>query len=149
MIAIRSLQPSDADAVAELWLAAGLVSSTEGRGAEIVRKLERDPELFLVAVEGEDDRVVASVMGAYDGHRGYVKRMAVAPDHRRRGIARMLMDELERRFVTLGVPRVHLHVLDDNTSGRRLWESLGYAHGAEVLFYGKDLGVVGPDEGRC
>ena len=145
---IRALEPSDADAVAALWLAAGLVSSTDGRAAEIVAKLQRDPDLFLVAVD-DAGAVIGSVMGAYDGHRGYVKRMAVGPEHRRRGVARLLMHELERRFVAIGVPRVHLHVLEDNRSGRGLWETLGYARDAEVLFYGKDLGALPVDDGRC
>ena len=149
MIRIRAVEPSDAEEVAALWLAAGLVSSTEGRAAEIVAKLGRDPQLFLLAVDETGDAVVGTVMGAYDGHRGYVKRMAVSPVHRRRGIARLLMDELERRFVELGVPRVHLHVLESNGDGRSLWDALGYKHDEGVLFYGKDLGAVAPGEGRC
>ena len=99
-----------------------------------------------MAVDGGGE-LIGSVMGAYDGHRNHVKRMAVGPGHRRRGVARQLIEE--RRFVALGVPRVHLHVLEDNSSGRRLSETLGYARDAEVLFYGKDLGALPAGEGRC
>lgn len=56
----------------------------------------------------------------------YVGRLSVHPEHRRRGIARMLMAEAEREARRLGLPRMHLGVrlsLDDN---RRFFASCGF-----------------------
>lgn len=51
--------------------------------------LERDPDLVIV-VEA-DGALIASVMGTYDGRRGWVNRLATHPDHRERGLARRLL----------------------------------------------------------
>ena len=49
----------------------------------IAAKTKEHPELFLLALEGE--RVVGSVMAGYDGHRGWLYRVAVAKAHRHLG----------------------------------------------------------------
>jgi ribosomal protein S18 acetylase RimI-like enzyme len=99
--------------------------------AELAAKLTRDPELFLVA-EADGD-VVATVLGTFDGRRGWILRLAVHPAHRRRGTATRLVDELESRFRQLGCPRVNLLVMPDNLAGLRFWQALGYLPMPDVL----------------
>ena len=67
---VRVFQMTDYDAVISLWQAAGIHLSRSDSQADILHKLERDPDLFLVAVENET--LVGAVMGAYDGRRGWV-----------------------------------------------------------------------------
>src|SRR4051812_23549130 len=95
-IEIRTFHPADEEAVLELWDRAGIDRPWLNLRAEIAEKRRRDRSLFLVAVEGES--LVGSVMGAYDGRRGWVYHLAVLPDRQRHGIGRCLMDELERRM---------------------------------------------------
>ena len=73
--------PDDYDAILASWRQAApavrlLPSDSE---AEIGRKVQRDPDLFLVAFSGR--RIVGAVLGGWDGRRGYVYHLAVAPDH--------------------------------------------------------------------
>ncbi|MFG1847361.1 GNAT family N-acetyltransferase [Micromonospora carbonacea] len=128
MLRIRQFRWNDYDAVAAVW-------TTAGRDVvprpELEAKLTRDPELFLVG-EAHGD-VVAVVLGAYDGRRGWFLRLAVHPAHRRRGIASRMVDELERRFTALGCPRVNLLVMPDNEAGLRFWQALGYLPMPDVL----------------
>jgi ribosomal protein S18 acetylase RimI-like enzyme len=128
VIQIRQFRWADYDAVVAVWTAAGRDALLR---AELAAKLTRDPELFLVA-EADGD-VVATVLGTFDGRRGWILRLAVHPAHRRRGTATRLVDELESRFRQLGCPRVNLLVMPDNLAGLRFWQALGYLPMPDVL----------------
>ncbi|KUL22598.1 GNAT family N-acetyltransferase [Actinoplanes awajinensis] len=125
---IRSFRWPDYDAVAEVWAAAAREVVPR---AELVRKLTRDPELFLVSLAG--DRVTGVVMGTFDGRRGWILRLAVDPAHRRQGIAGALVRELESRLRALDCPRINLLVMPDNAAGLRFWQSVGYLPMPDVL----------------
>ena len=90
----------------------------------IPAKLAVQPELFLVAIAHE--RVVGTVMGGYDGHRGWVYALAVKPDQRRQGIASALMAELETRLRALGCEKLNLQVRTKNSQVLALYQHLGY-----------------------
>jgi hypothetical protein len=64
--------PDDFAAVYELWANAGpgLHLGRSDSQDEIAKKLERDPDLFLVAEM--DGRIVGAVVGGFDGRRGLV-----------------------------------------------------------------------------
>ena len=136
---IRSIGPADAEAVAALWDEAGMTSYTlSGEVAdEITAKLERDPELFLVAEA--DGGVVAAVMGTWDGHRGRIKRLAVRGDLRRGGLGRRMVEELERRFVEHGIRRIRLEVWGHNEAGLAFWEEQGYQLEPEIRYFVRNL----------
>ena len=88
----------DWQAVRALWARCGpgVQFSRSDEPAEIRKKLLRDPDLFLVAEK--DGAIIGAVMGGYDGRRGLVYHLAVAPDVRRLGIGRALMAEVEARL---------------------------------------------------
>ena len=91
----------------------------------IPAKLAVQPQLFLLATHGEG--VVGTVMGGYDGHRGWVYALAVKPACRKQGIATKLMFELESRLRALGCGKLNLQVRAGNTQVLSLYEALGYA----------------------
>ncbi|MCZ7374774.1 GNAT family N-acetyltransferase [Micromonospora sp. WMMC250] len=135
---IREFAWPDYDSVVALWTATG--RDVLGR-AELTAKLTRDPQLFLVA---EVDQTLAGVvLGTYDGRRGMILRLAVGPEHRRRGLASLLVAELEKRFAALDCPRVNLLVLPEDTSALRFWQALGYLPQPDVLCT-KPMGVTRP-----
>ena len=91
---------------------------------DIQRKLKVSPELFLV---GEiDDIIVASVMGGYEGHRGWANYLAVSPAHWHKGFAKAMMAELEMRLKSLGCPKINLLVRNSNVDVIEFYQSLGY-----------------------
>lgn len=71
--------------------------------------------------------LVASAMGGYEGHRGWVNYLAVHPAYRGRGHARALMDALESRLLARGCPKINLQVREDNRAALAFYERLGYA----------------------
>jgi ribosomal protein S18 acetylase RimI-like enzyme len=126
MIEIRTYDESDESAVAALWddVFPGPSPWNEPHAA-IRRKLSVQRELFFVAeVDGE---IVGTVMGGYDGHRGWIYSVAVSPSHRRVGIGARLMRRVERELRARGCPKVNLQVHGGNTGAVSFYESLGYA----------------------
>lgn len=122
--ALREAIPSDYDVLLQLWRACGIHLPNVNLRTEFERKLERDPELFLVAEGG--GQVVGSVMGSYDGRRGWIGRLCVHPDRRRAGLGTRLVREVECRLAVKGCPKVNLLVESDNPSAVRLYQRLGY-----------------------
>jgi ribosomal protein S18 acetylase RimI-like enzyme len=121
---IRAFQITDQDDVIDLWSRCGLTVPWNDPRRDIARKLRVDPNLFLVGdLEG---RVIASVMGGYEGHRGWVNYLAVHPEYQRKGYGQKLMIAVEARLSELGCPKVNMQIRSDNAAVIRFYESLGY-----------------------
>lgn len=87
-------------------------------------KLAFQPDLFLVARDG--GKVVGSVMAGYDGHRGWINRVAVLKTHRRQGLGMLLMREAETRLRALGCAKINLQVRSSNRAVIDFYRDLGY-----------------------
>lgn len=132
---IRPLTMADYDAARAVWDAVDHLGPVPR--VEVEEKLRRDPELFLVAEDA--GRIVGTVMGSYDGRRGWLARLAVVPDRQGEGIARQLVDAVESRMRELGVRRVNLLVFPDNTPGNAFWEAAGFTAADTVVLRSKAL----------
>lgn len=133
---IRSYDPNDQEAVVELWTACGLVVPWNDPRRDIRRKLEVRPDLFLVASDGE--RIIATVMAGYEGHRGWINYLAVQPDHRRRGIGRRMMEEAEALLLAAGCPKINLQVRSTNAEVIAFYKRIGFKVD-DVVSFGKRL----------
>ncbi len=130
MLSIREFQPDDRQATIAVWERCDLVVPWNDPLRDIARKMQVGRELFLVGcVAGE---VVATVMGGYEGHRGWINYLAVDPDHRRRGYAESLVRELEIRLIAIGCPKVNLQVRASNSAVLAFYEKIGYSQDANV-----------------
>jgi len=87
-------------------------------------KLRKDRGLFFVAVD--DERVIGTVMGGYDGHRGWIYLLAVLPAARRRGIGTALVRHVEAALRESGCPKVNLQVLPGNAEVIEFYRKLGF-----------------------
>lgn len=133
---IRPYQPRDEDAIVALWQTCALTRPWNDPRKDIARKLQIQPELFLV---GEaDGRPMASVMAGYEGHRGWVNYLAVHPDFQRRGHASTLMAEVEQRLRALGCPKINLQIRSGNQAVLAFYRHLGYLPD-EAISCGKRL----------
>ena len=129
----------DYPAVKQLWENAGpgIHLRRSDELDEIEKKLQRDPDLFLVAeLHG---RVIGSVLGGFDGRRGMMYHLAVAAPHRSQGIGAALMEELERRLRLKGCIRYYLLVTRENTEAMRFYERRGWRRMDYLYAYGKDI----------
>ncbi|MGF6192925.1 GNAT family acetyltransferase [Serratia sp. 2723] len=121
---IRVFRQDDFEEVITLWERCDLLRPWNDPEMDIERKLNHDPELFLVAEVGGE--VVGSVMGGYDGHRGSAYYLGVHPDYRGRGIANALINRLEKKLIARGCPKIQLTVREDNDTVIEMYEKLGY-----------------------
>jgi ribosomal protein S18 acetylase RimI-like enzyme len=133
---LREFADADEDAVVELWRRCGLTRPWNDPHEDVARKRRVQRELFLVGER--DGRIVGSVMGGYDGHRGWVNYLAVDPALRRAGLGRALMAEVEARLRALGCPKLNLQVRNENTDALAFYERLGFSVDA-VVSLGKRL----------
>jgi len=132
---VREYHSADHDSVVLLWDCVFLNSTghNEPHGA-IDRKVATNDGLFFVAADTR--AIVGTVLAGYDGHRGWLYSLAVAPDWRRRGIASQLVRHAERALSRLGCPKLNLQVRADNTEVVAFYESLGF-HTEERISMGK------------
>jgi ribosomal protein S18 acetylase RimI-like enzyme len=130
--------PIDLPQVIELWKNAGpgIHLRRSDEKDEIAKKLQRDPDLFLVA--DLNGSIIGSVLGGFDGRRGMVYHLAVEDQYRKRGIGAALMNELENRMRQKGCIRSYLLVMNDNFNAARFYESIGWEQ-MDLLIYGKNL----------
>jgi len=96
--------------------------------------LLRNPETFIVA-QFEGDIVAYAISSIGEGDIGHVVSIAVLPSLRRRGIASMLMDVLEKKMVDAGARIFSLEVSEDNLSARNLYAKRGYLPKALLKAY--------------
>jgi len=133
---IRAFQLADETAVVALWERCGLTRTWNDPRKDIARKLAVQPELFLVAEA--DGAVVATVMAGYEGHRGWVNYLAVAPEHRGQGLGRALMQRVEESLKDRGCPKLNVQVRTANAEALQFYRRLGYAQD-EAVALGKRL----------
>jgi len=101
---IRAFQLSDYRSVSELLEVSLSEECCQETLKAFARQLSWDSELILVA---EDEGSLVGVMiGTIDRQNGYVYRIAVHPDHRRRGVGRSLMTAMNQRFRQRNVLKV-------------------------------------------
>jgi ribosomal protein S18 acetylase RimI-like enzyme len=130
MIALRPATHHDIPAVLGFWNESTAEPSATDDADGLATLLNGAPDALVLAVDAEvaaHHGIVGTVIGGWDGWRGSLYRLAVAPAHRRRGIATGLVREAERRLLACGVRRMHLIVgRGGGTAAEQFWLSASY-----------------------
>jgi ribosomal protein S18 acetylase RimI-like enzyme len=121
---IRPFEIQDEEQVIALWRECNLLVPSNDPKKDIQRKLKINPELFLVGVV--DEAIVATIMGGYEGHRGWVNYLAVSPAHQRKGYGRQMMETLEVKLRAMGCAKINLQVRETNLVVVEFYKSIGY-----------------------
>jgi len=136
-VTIRSLEPNDYERVCAVWSAAGLSTRPHGRDgrAAFLRQLARFPTSYLLAEIGGE--AVGVILGTHDERKGWINRLAVRPEYRRRGIARRLIAACEHALHEQGIEIVAVLVERANPASARLFAAAGYAADVPVHYFRK------------
>ncbi len=136
-IIIRRCSERDIEPVLELWRVAGSTPSVTDTSHDLRRTINSGASSVIVAQS--DGRIAGSIIVTFDGWRGNLYRLAVHPDHQRRGIARSLVSEAETWLRGQGVKRVVAVVEKDHPWAVGVWESTGFVLEPMDLRYVRDL----------
>jgi ribosomal protein S18 acetylase RimI-like enzyme len=124
-VQIRPYEDADEPAVIALWSEEQSDAAPHNDPAVVIRaKLAVERDLFLVAVSA--GRVVGTVMGGYDGHRGWIYAVMVGRPYRDQGVGSALIRRLETLLAERGCLKVNLQVRASNAGVVAFYEQLGY-----------------------
>ena len=137
-IQIRECREDESQAVLVLWRQAGDVVASPTDSLEQVKvAINHSAALFLVAES--KGQMVGTIIGTFDGWRGEVYRLAVAPEVRRRGVARMLVDAAEKWMGEQGCRRITALVEKDHPWATGFWDAAGYQLHESMSRYFRDI----------
>ena len=119
---IRPFKEGDEEALVSLWNMCKLTVPWNNPYKDIARKLKVQAELFLVGYL--EDKLIASVMAGYDGHRGWINYFAVHPDFQGRGYGKQLMNNVENGLRELGCPKINLQIREGNDKVLSYYQNL-------------------------
>jgi len=123
-VQIREFKAEDYPQVFALWKASGLDNGRSDSLESLLKQLERDADLFLVAED--DKRIVGVVLGRWEGRRGWINRLAVPPEQRHKKLGSLLVAELEKRLKAKGCEKVNLLIEADNIGVQEFYIKSGY-----------------------
>jgi ribosomal protein S18 acetylase RimI-like enzyme len=131
--------PEDYPIARTLWENAGtgIQLRRSDEPEEIQKKLQRDPDLFLV-VES-NGRMIGTIIGGFDGRRGLIYHLVVEASFRKLGVGNLLMDEVEQRLKNKGCLRCYLLVTMDNEEAMRFYEARDWERMDDLYTYAKTL----------
>ena len=135
-LAIRPYQAGDEQSIVALWQACQLTRAWNNPYRDIARKLSTQANWFLVGTI--KDKLTASAMFGYNGHRGWVNYLAVLPASQGKGHARQMMQAGETLLLEAGCPKLSLQIRSSNAAVISFYQHLGYA-ADDVVSMGKRL----------
>jgi N-acetylglutamate synthase len=108
------------------------LSDADSRGS-IQAYLERNPGMSFVA--SENSNIIGAILCGHDGRRGYIHHLAVSAEYRRQGLGHGLVEKSLSVLQAVGIQKCHLFIFNNNTSGIKFWENIGWT-------YRKDINVI-------
>jgi ribosomal protein S18 acetylase RimI-like enzyme len=133
---IGPIEDGEIAAVLELWKRCALLHPDNDARADIARARNAASSALLVGRTG--GTVIATAMAGFDGHRGWVYYLAVAPDQQRGGHGKAMLAAAERWLRERGAPKVMLLVAESNSGVRGFYEKLGFTR-SPVIVMGRML----------
>ena len=123
---IRPAKVTDYDEILRVWSAAGLSYRPGQRDSQegFRRQVERFGDCYLVATDR--GRVVGVILGTHDERKGWINRLAVLPEYRRRAVASALLKACESAIHSRGIEIITALVEESNTESYSFFQKMGY-----------------------
>ena len=134
---IRKLTTADYDELTSLWSRANLPFKPRGRDSRqaIAAQINATPDFFLGAFE--DRRLVGTAILSSDMRKGWINRLAVDPDYRRRGVAKALIEESEKTLRNHGLKIFCSLIEGSSKASKALFKKCGYSENTDISYFSK------------
>jgi GNAT superfamily N-acetyltransferase len=134
---IRPLIIDDYEAMIALWEKAELSHRPKGRdaGEEVAAQLKRD-DLRILGMFDEE-KLIGTILCSSDGRRGWINRLAVDPDYRRKGLSQRLIEASEDFLRSLGLKVIAALIEDYNEASIAAFKKAGYLYGQDIMYFSK------------
>ena len=133
---IQQLGLDDYDELLTLWQRGGLHSlRPQGRDsrAALAQQLASGVQTILgLSIDG---RLVGAVIATHDSRKGWINRLVIDPDHRRRGHAARLIAAAEKTLHEQGMRVIAVLIEDDNPASLALFQKVGYVELTPPIHY--------------
>ena len=136
-MALRALGIDEYEKMIECWTKAKLPIKINGRDSRtsIEKQMQKKGVRFIGAFSGA--KLVGLTIASYDGRRGWINRLAVLPEFRKRGVASALINEAEDFLKGQGARVIAALIDRSNAPSRGLFERNGYKNEEDILYYAK------------
>lgn len=135
---VKKMSVKNFNSIHNLWKEAGLNISEiqeEKEEAKLILKLNSSSS-FEAYNKG---KLVGTILGIFNGRRGWIYHLAVHPDFQKRGIGSLLLQKTEEAFKKLGAKRILLWVKKDNLGVTNFYQKHNYFTVDDAIIMGKNL----------
>ncbi len=137
MIRIREFIIDDYNDVIKLWIESKLPFKPKGRDKfeNIEDEIKKDNSIFLVAEF--EDKIIGTIFGTHDGRKGWINRLAVSPKYQRKGVAKKLCLNLEKKFYDYNINIIACLIENWNSDSMLFFKKMGYIKHNDIFYYSK------------
>jgi ribosomal protein S18 acetylase RimI-like enzyme len=136
-VRIKRLGLDDYEKMVKLWSKSNLPFKPQGRDSKqaIAERVEANRDFFIGAFE--NGQMVGAVVLTSDLRRGWINRLAVDPDCRRRGVAKALIAESEKTLRKRGLRIFCALIEDSNEASKIVFRKCGYVEHRDIIYFSK------------
>jgi len=115
----------------------GLHDDTDSKEG-IDKYLKRNPSLSFVARDNAE--LIGAVLCGHDSRRGYLHHLAVANNHRKKGLGKTLTQHALAALAKAGINKCHVFVFADNLDGQKFWKTINWTFRTDIYIISKNIG---------
>ena len=137
MVNVRRLTVEDYEAAIALWLRSGLPSiRPQGRDSKAEFARQIDQGQIVIGLE-DDEKLIGIVVATNDTRKGWINRLAIDLDYRRKGYGTMLIHAAEEALRSIGIKVIAALIEDWNDASLALFKREGYAVHPDIYYVSK------------
>ena len=125
--------------IISLWEKAGLSHRPKGRDSQEKMKIEMERGIATFIIAEIQHVAVGIVLVSHDGRKGWINRLAVDPEYRKRGIASALIKEAEKTLLENGIEIFTCLIEDWNEASIALFKKAKYVEHKDIVYFSKRL----------
>ena len=135
---LRLMTFQDFDSMYSLWKEAGLLVADYETEKELTfMMIKLNPKTNFVV--SEEEKIIGTVLGVFNGRRGWVYHLAVQPKFQKQGLGSQLLKKAEEALKKIGAERVLLGVTKSNLKVLPFYEKFGYQEATDAIYLGKNI----------